>query len=67
MVEKVLFWGQIFEVKILMDLHALRFPQPQNQNILRLVYVSVISVTQKQIIAETRNLLFYISIMAYAA
>ena len=30
MVEKVLFWDQIFEIDILMDLHNLRFPEFEN-------------------------------------
>ena len=29
-VEKVLLWGQIFEVKILMDLYFLRYPESEN-------------------------------------
>ena len=30
MVEKVLFWGQIFKMEILMDLNVMRFPEPEN-------------------------------------
>ena len=29
-VEKALFWGQIFEMEILMDLHVLRTPESEN-------------------------------------
>ena len=30
MVEKVLFWGQIFEIEILMDLQILSSPESEN-------------------------------------
>ena len=30
MAEKELFWGQIFEMEILMDLHVLRSPESEN-------------------------------------
>ena len=30
MVEKILFWGQIFEMEILMDLHVMRSPESEN-------------------------------------
>ena len=63
-VEKVLFWGLIFEVEILMDLHVL---SPLNPKVLALglcvcvfvyvcVCVTVISLTQKQMTSETSNL-----------
>ena len=55
MEEKVLFLGQIFEKKIFMDLHAMRSPESENHifNVWS-VCVFVISITQKQIIAETK-------------
>ena len=31
-VGKVLFWGQIFKISILMDFHVLRFPEFENHN-----------------------------------
>ena len=61
-VEKVLFWGQIFEVEILMDLHVLRFPESETTflefGLCVCVCVSVISIIQKQIVAENPNLVF---------
>ena len=30
MAEKILFWGQIFEMEILMDLHIMRSPETVN-------------------------------------
>ena len=52
MEEKVLFCGQIFKMEILMDLHALRSPEFEN-NLFRgwPVCVSVISITQKEFTA----------------
>ena len=50
MVEKVLFWGHIFEIEILMDLHVIGNPELK-YHILSFwsvtVCVSVISITQK--------------------
>ena len=68
MPEKVLFLGQIFEMEILMDLHFMMSPESENNifsvgSVCMCVYVSVISITQKQITAETSNLLFCICIM----
>ena len=67
-VEKVLFWGPIFEMKILKDLLAMRSPESENKifnvwSVCVRVCLSVISITQKQITAETSNLVFYICIM----
>ena len=64
MAVKVLFLGQIFEFEILMVLHDLRPPESEN-HILSVwsVCVSVISITQKQITAETSILVFCIYIM----
>ena len=63
-----LFWGQIFEMEILNDLHVLRTPKSENHIfsvwsvcmcVCVCACVSVISITQKQITAETSNLVFY--------
>ena len=66
MAEKVLLLGQIFEMEILMNLHVLWFSESQ-YHIFSVwsVYMcmSVISLTQKQITAESSNLIFYICIM----
>ena len=68
MIEKVLFWGQIFEIEILMDLHVMKTPESKNQifsiwSVCMCVSVSVISITQKLVTAETSNLVFYILII----
>ena len=43
-----------------MDLNILRSPESENHIFsIWFVYVSVISITQKQIIAESSNLVFY--------
>ena len=58
-----MFMGQIFEMEILMELHVLRSPESKNHIFSKwsvCAYVSVISITQKQNIAETSNLVFYI-------
>ena len=65
MFEKVLFLGQIFEMEILMDLHAMR---PPDLKIKFLAFrlcecVSVISITQKQITDEISSLVFYVYII----
>ena len=65
MVEKVLFLGQIFEMEVLMDLHVLRFSEFENHIFSSwpvCVISSVISITQKEITAETSNLVFNICI-----
>ena len=85
-----MFWGQIFEMDILMDLHVLRSPESENLPFVCMyvclcacvsvclfvcvcmrvcVYVCacmcvyVISISQKQIAAESSNLVFYICII----
>ena len=67
---KILFLGQIFEMEILMDFLVLRFHKSENHifsswSVCMYVYVSVsvISLTQKQITAETSNLIFYIFVI----
>ena len=63
MVEKALFLSQIFEMEILIDLHIWgRLPESEN-HISSGCSVSVTSITLKQIIAETTNLVVYIYIM----
>ena len=62
-----LFLDQNFEMKILMDLHVLRSPESKNHtfsvwSVCTSVRVSVISIIQKQITAETSNLVFYFCI-----
>ena len=59
-----LFWGQFFEMEILMDLHVLRSLEFENY-IFRgcCVCVCLYCITAKQIMAETPNLLFYICII----
>ena len=67
MVEEVPFYDQIFQMKILVDLRGMRAPEFENHifsvwSVCMYVYVrvceSVISITQKQITAETLNLIF---------
>ena len=59
--EKVLFWGQIFEMEVLMDLHVLRSPDSENQIFSGWsMFLCVISITQNQIRAENLNFLFYV-------
>ena len=67
MVEKELFSGQIFEMEVLINLHDMTTPESENHifNVWFVcvcvscvcfcvrAYVSVISITQKQITAET--------------
>ena len=65
MVEKVLFLGQVYEMVILMDLHRLKIPESKNYifsawSVCMCVFVSVISITEKQITAET-SILIHIS------
>ena len=73
LVKKLSFLCKIFEIMILMDLYALRISEFENHisrasslSLSLCVYVcvcvcvSVISITQKQITAETSNLIFYI-------
>ena len=63
-VEKILFFGQIFEIEILVDLHVMRTSEYEKHICsIWFVCVSVISITQKQIIAGTLNLVFYICIL----
>ena len=61
--EKALLWGQISEKEILMDLHILRSPESKHQYLAFFLYMSFISLTPKQITAESPNLLFYICII----
>ena len=56
--KKVLFLSQVSEIDILMDSTFSRFLNPQNFNGWP-ACVSVIRITQKQIIKETLNLVFY--------
>ena len=65
MVDKVLFWGKVFEFKILMDSEALKFSDSENQLIFSdwSLSFSVVSITQKQIIKEIPHLAFYICII----
>ena len=50
-VKKILFWGRIFEMETLMDLHIMRSPESEIITFYRLICVSecvpVIKVTQK--------------------
>ena len=67
-IEKVLFWGQTFEIEILMDLLVLRFPESENYIfswwlVWICVWMPFINVTQKQIITETQNFIFHICIV----
>ena len=70
MAEKILIFGKIFEIDILMDLHVLTILESEN-HIFRgwsvcmcvSLCVSVVSITQIQINAETSNLVFYICII----
>ena len=61
MVEKVLFSGQIFGMVILMDLLVLSSFESENYTLAAVMCacVSVTSIVQKQIAAETSNLVFY--------
>ena len=53
-VEKEPFWGQVFEMEILMDWHVSRSPESENDIYSGFcVWVSAISISQKQITAET--------------
>ena len=55
-----LFLGQIFELEIFVDVNVLGFPESENYIFSGwFVCVSVISITQKQIMTETSNLIFY--------
>ena len=59
MIEKVQFLSQIFKSEILMNLQVLRSPKSENHIFSKwsvCMYVSVISITQKQITAEASNL-----------
>ena len=72
--EKVLFLGQIIEMKILKDLHVLRSPESEYHIfsvwsvcmcvcLCVCVCVSVISINQKQTTAESSYLTFYICVV----
>ena len=53
-VEKELFWGQIFKLEILIDLHVLKSSESESHIFsVWSACVSVISITQKQITAES--------------
>ena len=62
---KCIAFGQIFEKKILIDLHVLLFRESEISHFkllicLLCVYASDICATQKQIVLGTPNLIFYI-------
>ena len=63
MIEKI-FLYQIFKMNILMDFQVLRSLEYEKSHFQRLVCVylcvSVISITQKQVTAESSNMAFYI-------
>ena len=68
MVEKLLFLNQIFELEISMDLHVLGSTEFKNHicidwSVCMSVYASAISIIQKQVVAETVNLIFKICII----
>ena len=66
MTEKILFWGQIFDIEILMNLQVLMHPESENpilSGCFVCMCVFAISLTQKQIIAEIPNWAFYICII----
>ena len=70
MVEKEKFLSQIFEKVILMNLQVVRSPVFENHiftvsSVFMCVYVSVISMTEKQITAKTSNLMFYICMVGW--
>ena len=61
MITKIIFWGEIFEMAILMDVFVLRFPETENHIFRRWsVWQSVINMTPKQVTVETRNLILYV-------
>ena len=65
MVEKM-FLGQIFKIEILINIQVLRSPEFGNCIFSGWsVCVRVISITLKQIIAKTSNLVFYICIICW--
>ena len=64
MVEKVLFLSQIFKIKILINIHCLRFSGSDNHifsdwSLSLSVCASFISINEKQIIEEIGNLLWF--------
>ena len=61
MVEKVLFWGQIFEMGSLMDLHVLGSSESESHIFIGCLFfcVCVISITKNQTTAEISKLVFY--------
>ena len=64
MVEKELYLGQISEIKHFNGHYFLRSLESENYIFYgSSVRVSVISITQKQIIAKTYNFVFYISVI----
>ena len=60
LVEKVLFWGQIFEADILMDLPVIRSRKFKTSFLAFFLFVFN-QHNLKEIAAETSNFLFYIS------
>ena len=56
-IEKILFWSQIFEMESLKDLYALRSLEFE---IIFLVIGLCVRVNQKQILANTPNLVYVI-------
>ena len=59
-VEKVLFWGQIFEMEILMDLHVLRSPESENHifNVWSVCMLSVYLKNKLQLKHQSWNCAF---------
>ena len=62
-IEKILFLGQIFEIKITMNLHVLRSPEFENRILAVGLCLSIISITGKQIAAEISNFVILIWII----
>ena len=68
MITKIIFWGEIFEMAILMDVFVLRFPETENHIFNgRSVCVWLLSAQLKNKLYEAPNLEFYILIHVDAA
>ena len=68
LVEKLLFLGRIFKMEISMDLYVLRSLESENHifsvwSVCVCLCVSVISITHKQITAESSDLAFYFCVI----